>query len=592
MKKLMLLPLVAAALLCGPSSRHASAQDDKQATQPAAQTAAMPVAVVSISGYQELLDDIGYLGRLAGNPNAAQGIEGLIKLFTQNKGPVGLDKGRPWGVVMSADMQGYAFIPVTDLAALLKVLVAFVGKPEDAGDGILELEYDQQPIFVKEQAGWAFLSGDPENLTALPEDPAALLGDLPEQYNVALRASPQNLPPQIRQLFLGQVAQAVDDGLQEKLPGETDEVFALRKQAARAQVEALETMANEIENLTLAFAIDEEAHKTYVDVTVAAVEGSSLARELSAPALETRFAGLNRPDALVRLTLANEISAADQPQALQGVEQIRSQMLAQIEKEAAGNTAQLKEIANGFCDVLAATIETGRLDGGMAVVGEGPLTILGGFHVGDGDKVHQGIADLLDAAEGQPGVSEVTRDAAQHKGVTFHSMVVTLPEPAPEPANGEKQAPKTTDRVPTPQDAERQSAEAARALFGEKVSVVFGIGADAAYFGLGGDAQAELTKLIDDSEAAMEKAIAPFELALRPALMIQAAAKANPADRNLGEVAKNLPDSDHDLVRLVFLPQPGRMQVRLELGEGVIPLLGIAAAMAQRAGAGLAPPGF
>ena len=592
MKKLMVLPLVAAALLLGLPAPAPAQQ---------APPSAKPVAVVSISGYQELLDDIGYIGRVAGNPQAAQGVEGLIKLFTQGKGPVGLDKGRPWGVVMTrgSDLQGYAFIPVTDLKALLKVLVAFVGTPEDAGDGILELKYEEKPFYVKEQGGWAFLSGDPENLITLPEDPAKLLGDLPEQYDLAVRASPQNLPPQIRQLFLGQMRQAAVQGLQEPDPGETPEAFELRKQTVQATLDAFDTMASEIDNLTLGLAVDDEARKTYIDLTLSASEGSSLAQQLSAPAVETRFAGFNRPDALARLTTASEISAAEQPQALQAVEQVRAQLLAQIETEGQGNVAQLKEIANGFCDVMVATIETGRFDGGMAVVGDGPLTLLAGFHVGDSDKVSAGIRDLMDAARGQEGVSEIELDAATHQGVTFHSMVVSMPAPAPAeddaPADGGKDAKDARDEpaddVPSREDQEQAAAEAARALFGEKVPVVFGVGADAAYFGMGQEALAELKKLIDDSAAATEKKIAPFEFSVRPALMIKAAAKANPDDFMLNAVSQNLPQNDQDQVKLIVMPVAGRMQMRLEIGEGVLPLFGVAASLAQQAGAG-GTPGF
>ena len=502
MKKLSVLPFVAAALLLGLPARAPAQATAAQA--PAAQaTAAKPLAVVSIAGYQELLDDIGYMGRLAGNPQAAQGVEGLIKLFTQGKGPVGLDKGRPWGVVMTSDLQGYAFIPVTDLTALLKVLVAFVGAPEDAGDGILELKYEDEPFYVKEQGGWAFVSGDPENLTALPADPAELLGDLPAQYDIALRASPQNLPPQIRQLFLRQMRQAAEQGLQEPDPGESPEAFELRKQTVQTTLDAIDTMASEIENLTVGLAIDDEARKTYVDLSLSASEGSALAEQLSSPAVETRFAGFNRPDALARLTTASEVSAADLPQALQAVEQMRSQLMTQIEAEGGqGNVAQLKDIANGFCDVMAATIETGRIDGGMAVIGEGPLTLMGGFHVGDSDKVSAGIRDLFDAARGEEGVSDIKLNAATHQGVTFHSMVVTMPEPPAEenePAagkeadDGQGEPADDLDDVPSPEDQERAAAHAARTLFGEKVPVVFGVSADAAYFGMGQTALEELT---------------------------------------------------------------------------------------------------
>ena len=135
--------------------------------------AAKPLAVFAFSGYNALKSNVAYVGQLAGNPNLAVGLEVVMQLALKNQPLAGLDKDRPWGAVILLDQEkfaqgvrqpqellsGYAFVPVTDLKALLQVLEPAVGPSKDAGDGALELKNKQgKSFYVKQVNDWAIFS--------------------------------------------------------------------------------------------------------------------------------------------------------------------------------------------------------------------------------------------------------------------------------------------------------------------------------------------------------------------------------------------------------------------------------------------------
>ena len=84
-----------------------------------------PVAVVALSGYDALIEDINFAGSMAGNPQMGGMLEGMIMMFTQGQGLVGFDKTKPIGIVVQsngADTGGFACLPVSDLDGFLGVL--------------------------------------------------------------------------------------------------------------------------------------------------------------------------------------------------------------------------------------------------------------------------------------------------------------------------------------------------------------------------------------------------------------------------------------------------------------------------------------
>src|SRR5687768_8753290 len=138
-----------------------------------------------------MLADVGYLTTVAGMEDAGKTARLFGGAFT-----TGMDKKRPAGLYVvpkDGDFHAIAFIPVSDLKQLLEIHKEYIGEPRDAGGGILEIGMDRS-AFVKEQGGWAFVAESSEHLTGLPQDPVKLLGDLPKNYNLAIRIMVQNVP--------------------------------------------------------------------------------------------------------------------------------------------------------------------------------------------------------------------------------------------------------------------------------------------------------------------------------------------------------------------------------------------------------------
>ncbi|HEY1599790.1 MAG TPA: hypothetical protein VGG64_09325, partial [Pirellulales bacterium] len=141
-----LLSTIAVALLLAGSASHAQAQGDMK-----------PILVVSLAGYQRIIDDLAFVGKLSGSPDLAKNLEGMIGFFTQGQGLAGLDKTKPWGLAASTDglsFQLLGFIPVTDTKKLLDALSGFLGDPDNEG-GIYKLQAPGLPIplYIKEEGG-------------------------------------------------------------------------------------------------------------------------------------------------------------------------------------------------------------------------------------------------------------------------------------------------------------------------------------------------------------------------------------------------------------------------------------------------------
>ena len=138
-----------------------------------------------------------------------------MQLALKNQPLKGLDKDRPWGAVLFLDrekfaegirqpeqlLRFYAFVPVSDLKELLRVLEPAVGPSKDAGNGALELKNKQgKPFYVKQVDDWAIFSDRVERLATPPANPMKLLAGLTREYDLAIRFNPCNVPAEIRNM--------------------------------------------------------------------------------------------------------------------------------------------------------------------------------------------------------------------------------------------------------------------------------------------------------------------------------------------------------------------------------------------------------
>jgi len=243
------------------------------------------VAVVSVASYNELMADVGLVGKLTDNPELSKGLEALLHLFTQGKGLAGLDKSRPGGLIIQADGQGVrgvGFIPVSDLGALLEVLEPAVGKPRELGDGLLEIKGKQakKPLFIKEAHGWAFFADHKEWLAEVPENPAKVLGKLPKQYDLAARFFAANVPEKYRRQLIEQIKEGAAREARRR-PHETEEQFALRKRIQDEMLHSVLTIIDDLEQITLGYSLDHKKQTASVELSFVVRKGSELAAEVA-----------------------------------------------------------------------------------------------------------------------------------------------------------------------------------------------------------------------------------------------------------------------------------------------------------------------
>ena len=524
-----------------------------------AQPAMKPIVVASITDYAGLMEDIGFVGKLAEMPDLAQSVEGLIGFVTQFQGLVGLDKSKPLGVSVSTDggqFQIIGFVPVTDMGKLLGALGGVVGEAKDAGDGCKMITVNRLPLLIKEQNGWAFISYTKDAFTSLPKDPSEQLGDLDEEYDLGIRVFMQNVPPAFRDIGLQQLRQGMQQGLQ-RMPNETDEQFEARRKLTEQQVEALANALNELNEITIGFAIDSVERTTYLDMGVSVIPGGKLAKQLAGiENLKSQHTGFLLEESIADMHIASFMSADDITQMLTVIDAARKQAMGELEKNFKGDEADRAKVsgwAREFFDVAVDTIKTGTFSGGATLVGEGPITLVAGGSVVGAARLEQVLKDVVAFAKSKPDFEkanvEIKFDAQTHKGVRFHTISLPVPE--------------------------GPDADKAKEFLGDDIVLTFGYSKDAWYFALGEDGIDTLVDVIDGS-AKGDDDVLPFELTVALGPIMKLAAAGEPGNEDLQVMSKAL-QAGKDHISLSTEADGLSQFARIEIEEGVIRAFGLTA---------------
>ena len=514
-----------------------------------------PVIVISIAGYDNVMGDIGYIGRLAQMPELEKLAEGIIASQTKAKGLEGLDTKRPWGVVVSTDGFGFqplAFLPVTDLKKLLDATSGLIGPAEQKENGILELAAKNPRVYLKEKNGWVFIAQSPENLANVPANPLQLLGGLDKQYEVALKFYIHNIPDAFRSLaidYLKNVSQTlpVDEN-------EDEAAAEKRKEYMEKQTKAMADLINTVDQFTLGWALDQKANTSHLDTTLTALPNSTLAKKLNALKETTsNYTGFMLPKAAVVLNSSQTLLVDDIEQAAQAIDMFQTTLSREIENSPDltddDSRAAAKRIVTEAGDAIKATIKTGKIDfGGSWILGDRKFNLVLGAYVSEPGELEKALKDLVAVAAKDPNFPAVKFDVATQGEVRFHTW--TSPVPADDKVN--------------------------RAI-GKELKVAVGFGPQSVYFGVGTDDPLVLIKkAIDASKTGTSTKVPPgvVDVALQPILDFASVLK--PDDENvaavLAEVAKT-PGKDH--IHLEIKPQQNGVSYRLELQEGVLKALGL-----------------
>jgi hypothetical protein len=512
-----------------------------------------PIAVVSIASYDRLMADLTYLTTTSGRPEVGGLAQFLTEPFTRH-----MNTEQPAGIlftVADGEAKGVGFLPIPNLEELLDVVTERFGADvEELDDGIKRVRLDQN-VYVKQQGPWVFFTDAIGNLQKLPSDPASHLDGLEKKYDAALRLKVQNIPQEIRDAALKQVKAGLEMQLDPALGGERELNQDLARQLQKNWLESVTMLIHETDELTVGWAVDSAGQRTFVDVTMTAVDGSKFARQMKILAeAKSSFTGFLLPQSAASFQASSKISSRDVEQTLALMKFLRQEALKGIDKDP-NAPSQLKDIVNEVLDVVDQTIENGQMDlGATVVLGPRSWKFVGGGYVADGQALAQAFQRVIDLARNEPDVPEVQFNADEHRGVSFHKLTVPIP------------------------DDDRDT----RKVLGEKLDVVIGTGQNCLYVALGTDSDQLLKTVLDGSAERPAQSVPPAQLRVAVKPLIRFLASVDD-DENLERLAETLDEvTGGDELRVSVTAITNGIQYRLEVQEGVLQVLGKAAATQQQ----------
>jgi hypothetical protein len=149
----------------------------------------------------------------------------MIQLYAEGQDAGGLDRGRPWGVVVQHGDQltAYGFVPVTDAQWLADELYEYVESTSEVSPGVYQVRGTEpgKQLYAKESNGWLFVSDCPEGLANVPLDPTQQLDGIHKQYDVGLRLQLNHVPAKAGKKILAELDKTVGSALRQMTSDKT-----------------------------------------------------------------------------------------------------------------------------------------------------------------------------------------------------------------------------------------------------------------------------------------------------------------------------------------------------------------------------------
>lgn len=548
---------------------EAEKADPSETTPPAA--ALKTLAVVAFTNYDQLASDVNFIGSLIGQPNGSQLLEAQIAAKTGGKGLAGIDKKKPWGLIVQTDGAQFlpvVCLPVTNADQVLETVSATVGEVKDGAGGLKQITLPQGSVFIKNAGGWLFLSRNQASLARVPADPQAALTNMLAKYDVTAHAAVQNVPLMYRQMALLTLQAAMQQQGQRQ-QGESDADFSKRQKALQTQMQQTVQQVQELDTLTLGVSIDAPQKEGVLEFTYKVLANGALAKQFAAyKEPKTNFAGFRQNDAAASFSV---VANAD-PEAIKKdlvqfetmIQGARTQFNKTVDDSAdkleGAKRDVIKAAAGEWFDAIEETLKSGQIDSAASLnVSPDSVGLIAGALVKDPAKVENGLKKLDEEFKGSSHFEGVKWNAGSHGDVKFHTL--TVPVPA--------------------------SEDGPLKLLGEQAEVAVGVGPQAVYLALGKDNLNALKKAIDASKAEANKSVPPFEIrfAFGPLMEVAATQLKDPEQRQRAQAVAqmlkaNAPGRDH--VRIVGQMVPNGLRYRIEAEEGALQTLLIKALEAQQ----------
>ncbi|MGE0534622.1 MAG: hypothetical protein AB7O68_06580 [Pirellulales bacterium] len=416
-----------------------AAADAAPADTSAKALALEPLVVFSLSNYQNLLDDLKYIAKVADDDRFFEkSLPEFLSIITQDKTLrldqlEGIDTARPWGATLVGDgpeMRLLAFVPISGEAEqVAEQLQPLWGDAEAQEAGVFAVNRGALKGFVKVADGNAWLAQSREHLELLPE-PAAVLGNLPTSYDGALQINLQKVPEELRSLLADQVGAALES-VSQQADGESDAAYAFRQEIGRVRSTLMSRASAEAESVTFGWNIDSEAKKFVGEVLIKPIAGSSLASHFASDLknLKSRFGGVltaGTPKPQLMFNLTGKLESQTAADALNVLEKYRGAVLEELESstEIASDEERqtLQDLANGFLDVARGTIESGELDVAVRISTGVKPVMIAAAKVAQPDDLAKLFATFGELAAGDKGFASAKLNEAEHNGSAIHSL--------------------------------------------------------------------------------------------------------------------------------------------------------------------------
>lgn len=357
-----------------------------------------PAAVVRVRSLDALIDNAKLLVTLAGRPEIARQVEGLIKAKIGAQGLEGIDPARPIGAYgrfgkQIDDVTGAVLVPIADEKAFLGLLENLGFNATKGKNDIYTIRTGAAvDVYLRFANRYAYATAVTTTILEgkLP-DPAAILGKDGPTISASIHID--QLPELARRL----VADKIDEGLQKEgakqVPGETASQRAVRAAALKEVGKVLTGVVSEGGEVKLAIDLNSKSQELSASVSLAGKAGSDLARSIQKLGQgQSLFGGWRGSDSAFR----GVVHAVLPDELKKGLDKLiddgMAETLGKIQDAAA------RDKAKQLIDAMLPTLKSGELDACVQALGPGAdskYTVIAGVKVQDGAKLGATLQGLV-----------------------------------------------------------------------------------------------------------------------------------------------------------------------------------------------------
>jgi len=534
-------------------SAVAQEQPNPLSQGPATNGATEPALVVTLASLDKLTNDINYITGVVGQPQA-----GAIFSMMTGQMTRGLDTTQPIGVIVplvDGAPEPIALIPTSDVKQLLKSIEAQTGPADEQADGTLIIAIGPNVVYIRQMGNWAVVARNQELLDLAPANPNALFQGMGNEYDIAVRLQVQQVPPEVREMLVGQLRQGFEQAMAQQAEGDDQSA----RQIAEGTIKQLEMIINDTDELKFGWNIDQPQKQMFVDVSMSAVAGSPLAGIYQGQQpIPSAFSGVIRNNAAAYYHAAASVSPETIAQTRSGLDgslaAIRN-AIANAEKLNDQQRADINELVDRIVKIAVDSMAEGKVDmGALLMADDSNFQFALGSFVADGQEVARLAKDLAAKVKDEPKAPRFFFDQETYRGVVMHRVEADVPA----------------------------SEDEVRRIFGETLKVHVGTGPKSVYLAIGDQSESLMKELIDGGEqnGAAQPSLGQLRVQLLPILQYAQSIEANDAIAAMIDALSRAPDPG--LITAIANTIPNGQSTRIVLGEGLLQAIGAAARQAQQ----------